>query len=81
MNKFIDSWKNKKVFEKQLELNKFEFNNLYPQHWFDFLNTIKSLNISNILDVGCGSGVYYKLCQKEIPNINYFGVDYSIDAI
>ena len=81
MSKFIDSWKNKKVFEKQLELNKFEFNNLYPQHWFDFLNTIKSLNISNILDVGCGSGVYYKLCQKEIPNINYFGVDYSIDAI
>ena len=81
MNKFIDSWKNKKVFEKQLELNKFEFDNSYPQHWFDFLNTVKSLNILNILDVGCGSGIYYKLCKKEIPNINYFGVDYSTDAI
>jgi trans-aconitate methyltransferase len=81
MSNFINNWKNKKVFEKQLELNKSEFNNSYPQHWFDFLNTIKSLNISSILDVGCGSGIYYKLCKKELPNINYFGVDYSIDAI
>ena len=46
MSNFINNWKNKKVFEKQLELNKSEFNNSYPQHWFDFLNTIKSLNIS-----------------------------------
>ena len=81
MSNFINNWKNKKVFEKQLELNKSEFNNSYPQHWFDFLNTIKLLNISSILDVGCGSGIYYNLCKKELPNINYFGVDYSIDAI
>ena len=52
MGEFINNWKNKKVFEKQLELNKHEFNTSYPQHWVDFLNTIKSLNISNILDVG-----------------------------
>jgi len=81
MNNFINSWKNKKVFEKQLELNKYEFNNVYPPHWVDFINTIKLLDISNILDVGCGSGIYYKLCKKEIPNIKYFGIDYSSDAI
>lgn len=81
MNTFINNWKNKKVFEKQLKLNTYQFNNLYPPHWTEFINTIKSLNIFSILDIGCGSGVYYKLCKKEIPNIRYFGVDYSSEAI
>lgn len=78
---YINSWKNKTVFEKQLELNKYEFENSYPQHWDVFINEIKNLNINSILDIGCGSGVYYKLCQKELPDINYYGVDYSIEAI
>ena len=78
---YIDSWKNKKVFEKQLELNKFEFSNSYPQHWIDFINELKNLNVKSILDIGCGSGIYYKICQKELPTVNYYGIDYSIDAI
>lgn len=81
MESFVDNWKNKKVFEKQLELNTYELNNSYPPHWLDFINTIKLLDISNILDVGCGSGIYYELCKKEIPNVQYFGIDYSYEAI
>jgi len=37
--------------------------------------------IKNILDVGCGTGVFYKLCKKEFPTIDYYGIDYSEDAI
>jgi trans-aconitate methyltransferase len=77
----INSWKNRVVFEKQLELNKYEFNHSYPQHWKDFISEIKTMSISTILDIGCGSGVYYNLCKKECPNISYFGIDYSTNAI
>lgn len=81
MNTFINNWKNKKVFEKQFKLNSHEFYNSYPSHWVEFISTIKSLDISTILDIGCGSGVYYKLCEKELPHIKYFGIDYSAEAI
>ena len=38
----IESWKNKEIFNIQLELNIKELNDNYPSHWLDF---IKFLNI------------------------------------
>lgn len=76
-----ENWKNKNVFEKQLKLNQYEFSVSYPQHWKDFIQEIRHQEIKRILDVGCGSGIYYKLCKKELPHIEYYGVDYSSEAI
>lgn len=79
---YIDSWKNKSVFLKQLELNKKELNNNYPSHWYSFINIINSLNENiNLLDIGCGVGSYYEICRKHCPNVVYNGIDYSEDAI
>lgn len=82
MTEHIDSWKNKKIFELQLELNIKEFNSSYPIHWSEFISAMNLLEKKEfILDVGCGSGILHELCNKEFPLINYFGVDYSNEAI
>jgi trans-aconitate methyltransferase len=83
--KHIDSWKNKKVFEKQLATNRLELDGNPPPHWkelnlaLEFLLT-KHDHLS-LLDVGCGVGVYKELCNRISPNIKYVGMDYSEDAV
>ena len=84
-NKFTDSWKNKIVFQKQLLLNKKEFES-YPQHWKGFISICNKIfetkNKINLLDIGCGCGSYYKLCKDNFHDkIQYFGIDYSQEAI
>jgi trans-aconitate methyltransferase len=82
MSEHINSWKNKSVFESQIILNRKELNGNYPVHWIEFFSKMKSLNdVKNILDVGCGTGAFYKLCKKEFPSIDYYGIDYSKEAI
>lgn len=78
-----DAWNNKNVFNKQLSLNLRELsdNNLYPEHWIDFINLVLQSNASSILDVGCGCGAIYQLCRNELPNIRYYGCDFSHHAI
>lgn len=81
---YINSWKSKEVFKKQLELNISELNGKYPAHWYSFMKLINSLNINddfNILDIGCGVGVYSELCNRHLKNVNYTGIDYSEEAI
>jgi trans-aconitate methyltransferase len=79
-----DSWKNINVFKKQLSLNKEEFLN-YPQHWNAFINLVNIISKAeeqiNLLDIGCGCGSYYKICLDNLPNVTYFGIDYSREAI
>ena len=77
----INSWKNKNVFKKQLELNILELSNNYPQHWLDFIKFINIEKPKTILDIGCGCGSYYELCNLEFSNIKYTGIDYSNEAI
>lgn len=84
-NEFTDSWKNKIVFEKQLELNKQEFQS-YPRHWIGFISIcnkiLQDIGQINLLDIGCGCGSYYKLCKDNFGDkIKYFGIDYSEEAI
>jgi trans-aconitate methyltransferase len=75
-----DAWKNKNVFQKQLELNMNEFSS-YPPHWNASVQLIEHFNPINILDVGCGCGSFYKVCQDNLPNVSYTGIDYSEDAV
>ena len=81
--KHIDSWKNKEVFEDQLSLNERELYH-YPNHWNQFINSVISavgLKKATLLDLGCGSGSYKELCKRQLPNIDYTGMDYSEEAI
>lgn len=78
-----DNWKNKFVFEQQLQLNLFQISSLsnYPEHWNIFLAYIKEINPKSVLDIGCGAGIFYKLLQNYNPTIKYTGIDYSQEAI
>ena len=82
---FIDNWKNKNVFEKQLELNVQELSsNPYPNHWVSYLKAldlIPSQNKMILKDIGCGCGAYSKLTWDHEPTIKYVGYDYSEEAI
>jgi trans-aconitate methyltransferase len=77
------SWDNQSVFAKQLELNLSELSspNSYPPHWFDFINLAKTVSPTNILDVGCGCGAFFRICELHFPDSNYKGCDFSEHAI
>lgn len=80
---YKDNWKNKLVFEQQLQLNLSQISSPtnYPEHWDVFLAYIKEINPKSILDIGCGAGIFYKLLQNYNPTIKYTGIDYSREAI
>ena len=75
------SWKNKSVFEQQLELNLREINEHYPGHWFHLITILQNFPTSSMLDIGCGAGIYSALLKKHFPSIKYSGCDYSQEAI
>jgi len=81
--KLKNAWKETKAFSKQLRLNlkQLENESEYPRHWDIFLYLIKKIQPKSILDIGCGSGSYYMLCQKEFKDIKYQGIDFSENAI
>jgi trans-aconitate methyltransferase len=82
--KYIDSWKNSKVFKYQLALNKRQLSSgeKYPSHWHHFIDCINDLqNVTRIVDVGCGAGAYYGLSQRHFPDKDYVGYDYSENAV
>jgi trans-aconitate methyltransferase len=92
MDNFENSWKDKTVFEEQLELNLKELNGDPPSHWetlLDFIGTIqedmlrrqKQCSIENFLDLGCGCGALAKVIQIDWPTIKYTGMDYAPEAI
>ena len=43
MTEHINSWKNKEIFQVQLELNKHELKNKYPPHWSGFISLMKTI--------------------------------------
>lgn len=83
MNNLNNAWKDANVFDKQLKLNLQQSKAIdyYPNHWIDFLNLIQQINPKNILDIGCGCGIFYKICKTHFENIKYTGIDYSEKAI
>lgn len=78
-----NSWRSTpEVFEKQLDLNLKQLNDkTLPEHWEAFIAMVKVSRAESILDVGCGCGAYWELCNRFLPNVAYFGIDYSTDAI
>lgn len=83
VEKLNSAWKESNVFQKQLDLNLHQIKSIenYPNHWFDFIKLINAIQPKKILDIGCGCGIFYKLCQQHVKNIEYTGIDYSNNAI
>jgi tetratricopeptide (TPR) repeat protein len=56
----------------------------YPL-WMSIIREIKSLkesgNAERVIDLGCGPGHFAELLNKEIPGLDYSGVDFSEVAI
>ena len=82
-NNLEDSWKSPEVFKKQLELNlrELQSHETYPEHWKITLSILNQVKPSAILDIGCGCGSFFKVCKDNLPEMEYFGCDYSSDAI
>lgn len=90
MENFEDTWKNKKVFEKQLELNLKELEGQTPRHLkivLAFIGQIqqdlarKNQTIKKFLDIGCGCGVFAEFLHRSHPEIEYTGIDYAQEAV
>lgn len=78
------TWKQaQRAFHQQLERNIMELNWNYPTHWHHFIQHIAKIQnyIDRIIDVGCGVGAYYKLCQRSFPHLIYKGYDSAPYAI
>jgi trans-aconitate methyltransferase len=90
MDNFENSWKDKTVFEEQLELNLKELNGDPPSHWQALLDFVEIIQTSmakrgtepcTLLDIGCGCGAISKLLHSCYPHIKYTGMDYAPEAI
>ena len=81
MSNVSETWKYSNVFEKQLAFNLKELDGVYPPHWIALLKLLRINNPESMLDVGCGCGAIYELCNREIPELKYHGLDYAENAI
>jgi len=82
MTNYKNTWRDsKQAFQQQLNRNIYEIKNKYPPHWIHFLDHVKQINPTKIIDVGCGVGTLYALLQIHHPNIQYEGYDYAPQAI
>lgn len=79
------NWKNASIdaFKQQLKRNLYELNGDYPLHWHHFIWQIESIRgrINRVVDVGCGVGVYYEVCRRIFPGLDYIGYDCAENAI
>ena len=76
----VDAWKDARLPEKQIALNRKELNEAYPQHWRDLLQCLRSGKTPLGLpfyDVGCGVGATYALLLQERIPVEYLGLDFS----
>tara|TARA_R100000808_G_scaffold19944_1_gene43211 strand:- start:172 stop:813 length:642 start_codon:yes stop_codon:yes gene_type:complete len=91
MSDHINSWRDgQTIAQKQIQQAVLELGGRteYPHHWQVFLSSMKKVLTAdtkrplNILDIGCGSGIHYVLCQRHFPGeIRYIGCDYSENAV
>lgn len=65
------------------------YDNLYKQAWSvrenefvrQSLTWLKEMRSPRILDIGCGTGLGYRLCKTVNPSIRYTGIDVSTHMI
>ena len=52
-------------------------NNYEPEDFKKVLPELKKLNPKSVIDIGCGNGNWAKIIGKEMPDVDYLGVDIS----
>jgi ubiquinone/menaquinone biosynthesis C-methylase UbiE len=65
------------------------YNSFYNDKWSilenkfitEKLNFLKDNKFVKVLDLGCGTGLGYELCTAVNPNVQYTGVDISIEML
>ena len=81
----MNTWKNaKNAFKEMRDLNIKELqNSKLPNHMDSFIKGVNQLEtpIKSLLDIGCGAGIFYKVCLENFPLVKYTGIDYSSNAI
>lgn len=91
MHEHKDTWKESAdVFRRQLSLNQRQLQEdpssaEYPPHWLNMhtllTSGMKIVPIKRVVDLGCGSGIFFGLLQKNFPELQYIGLDYSQHAV
>ncbi|GAA3712548.1 hypothetical protein GCM10022421_19840 [Oceanisphaera sediminis] len=86
----------KKSAEYSIEVSKHFYDSIYAESeeyqvdpkdsiylpvWKEVVEFIKKQNIKSVLDIGCGPGQFAQYISREIPDLNYIGIDYSQVAI
>jgi ubiquinone/menaquinone biosynthesis C-methylase UbiE len=82
-----DDWLNNNLY--YWDRIAYQYNTFYTDRWSslenDFilekLEFLKEYEFANILDLGCGTGLGYNLCNTVNPDIQYTGVDISIEML
>lgn len=52
-------------------------NEVTPKLYANYLNTLKDLEFSSLLDVGCGRGAFLVQVKESYPNVYSVGIDLS----
>jgi len=76
----VDAWKDARLPEKQIALNRAELAGQYPPHWRDLLQCLRRDEVPKnvpFYDVGCGVGATYALLRQEKAPVQYCGIDFS----
>ena len=74
----VDAWKDSRLPEKQLALNRAELAGAYPEHWTAFLSCLRRIpDTLPVYDIGCGVGATYALLRQEGRSQPYIGLDFS----
>ncbi len=81
-------YKNSKIYNHELFSNRRKFiKGLFYEKVYNYISNLlnsiyKEKNNINIIDIGCGEGMHGKYILDKLNfNYNYYGLDYSKDAI
>lgn len=73
-----EAWKDDRLPEKQLALNRSELANAYPPHWVAMLACLQHVPAGlRLYDIGCGVGSTAQLLRQENRPYPYLGLDFS----
>jgi trans-aconitate methyltransferase len=73
-----DAWKDDRLPEKQLALNRKELAGPYPDHWTAMLACVRQVPSGlYFYDIGCGVGSTAQLLRQEGISLRYLGLDFS----
>ncbi len=82
-------YKDKYTIMQRYDLTYSSYDELYSQEQFkkyeesfsDIFDDIYKKNVVNLLDIGCGTGLFLKFINSKIKPIYYIGIDLSLNSV